>query len=100
MDAKVIVEMDAKKTRLHRPKHSTTDSNSQSNAIATRENFHDFTFDHSHWSFEDGKNGHQHVVDQEEVYSDLGVDVVNSAFQGMEIIRNTRNKCVRYGLGV
>lgn len=80
MDAKVIVQMDGKKTRLLKPKHTTIDNNNVSTSI--RDNFNDFTFDYSYWSFEND-NGHQHVVTQEEVYNDLGMDVINCAFQGM-----------------
>lgn len=81
MNAGVIVEMDGKKTRIHKPNHNVMET-SNSSAMAARENFHDFTFDHSYWSFESG-NSHEHVVTQEEVYNDLGMDVINSAFQGM-----------------
>lgn len=75
MDAKCVVQMDGKKTRLIKPKLSTVD------------NYNDFTFDHSYWSFEgatDGLNGNssQHIVTQEEVYADLGTDVINCAFEG------------------
>lgn len=85
MDASLIVQMDGKKTRLHKPKHNVMDSNNAA-ALAARENYHDFTFDHSYWSFEGGSS-HEPVVTQEEVYNDLGMDVINSAFQGMFIVR-------------
>lgn len=84
MGAKLIVEMDGKKTRIQKPKLTTIDNN---NAIVnSRDNYNDFTFDHSYWSFEganDGSNGNNpHIVTQEEVYSDLGTDVINCAFEG------------------
>lgn len=80
--------MDGKRTRLLKPKHTTID-NSNVNASQSRENFHDFTFDYSYWSYEDRTTGDtiseeepQHIVTQEEVYNDLGMDVINCAFQG------------------
>lgn len=82
MDAKLIVEMDRKKTRLLKPKQTTIDNNNFS-ASMLRENYNDFTFDYSYWSFERSKHGQQHVVTQEEVYRDLGIDVINCAFEGM-----------------
>lgn len=84
MEAKCVVQMDGKKTRLSKPKLLTIDNNSA--AAANRDNYNDFTFDHSYWSFEgvcDSLNGnHQHIVTQEEVYQDLGTDVIKSAFEG------------------
>lgn len=99
MNASVIVEMDGKKTRIHKPKQNAIDMSNASVALAARESFHDFTFDHSYWSFEGGKS-HEHVVTQEEVYSDLGMDVINSAFQGAiprarNSIRRRRTCCMR-----
>lgn len=89
MDAKIIVQMDGKKTRLLKPKQTTIDNNNV-NASQSRDNFHDFTFDYSYWSFEDNvatdrigeMEQQQHVVTQDEVYNDLGMDVINCAFQG------------------
>lgn len=88
MDAKIIVQMDGKKTRLLKPKQTTIDNNNV-NASQSRDNFHDFTFDYSYWSFEDNvttdrisEMEQQHVVTQDEVYNDLGMDVINCAFQG------------------
>lgn len=89
MGAKVIVQMDGKKTRLARPKQITIDNNSVVNTSA-RDNFHDFTFDYSYWSFgspigtnDDNCNQiHQPFVTQEQVYIDLGTDVIDCAFQG------------------
>lgn len=83
MDAKLIVQMDGKKTRLHKPKYPTIDNNI--GVSVNRDNFNDFTFDHSYWSFDTSvcsDFGDHHMATQEEVYNDLGTDVVNSAFQG------------------
>lgn len=64
---KILFKWTKKKTWLLKPENADT--------------FHDFTFDHSYWSF-DTHNDVQHIVSQEEVYNDLGVDVINCAFQG------------------
>lgn len=86
MDAKLIAQMDGKKTRLLKPKQTTIDNNNISGSVL-RENYNDFTFDFSYWSFESARNGHkQHVVTQEEVYRDLGIDVINCAFEGMKLV--------------
>lgn len=79
MRSKVIVQMDGKKTRLLKPENVSYELNPTPN----RETFHDFTFDYSYWSFHDENNKTQHIVSQEEVYNDLGVDVINCAFEGM-----------------
>ncbi|CAB0040578.1 unnamed protein product [Trichogramma brassicae] len=44
-----------------------------------REKYNDFTFDHSYWSFDDED---KHYATQEQVFSDLGTEVVDSAFEG------------------
>ncbi|EDW80864.1 uncharacterized protein Dwil_GK11333 [Drosophila willistoni] len=72
MDAQLIVEMEAKKTRLLKPR-------SQSIRDAGRDNHHDFTFDYSYWSFDEEDS---HFATQEQVYSDLGNDVVDCAYEG------------------
>lgn len=92
MDAKCVVQMDGKKTRLLKPKLTATIDNNPAVA-AIRDNYNDFTFDHSYWSYEgatDGLNGngHQHIVTQEEVYADLGTDVINCAFEGEHFIHS------------
>lgn len=92
MDAKLIVQMDGKKTRLNKPKYITIDNNI--GVSVNRDSFNDFTFDHSYWSFDASACsdfGHQHIVSQEEVYNDLGTDVVNSAFQGVTIFDKKTN---------
>ncbi|XP_032595788.1 kinesin-like protein Klp98A isoform X2 [Drosophila grimshawi] len=70
MDAQLIMEMEGKKTRLLKPR-SVRD--------AGRETQHDFTFDYSYWSF-DAEDSH--FATQEQVYSDLGNDVVDCAYEG------------------
>ncbi|XP_073813304.1 kinesin-like protein 98A isoform X1 [Musca autumnalis] len=72
MGATCIVEMENKKSRLYKPKQ-------QAQRDAGRENYHDFTFDYSYWSFD--KND-EHFATQEQVYNDLGTDVIDCAFQG------------------
>lgn len=87
MDAKLIVQMDGKKTRLYKPKFANSIDNNIGVSI-NRDNFNDFTFDHSYWSFDTSvcnDFGDQHIVTQNEVYNDLGTDVVNSAFEGTKI---------------
>lgn len=62
--------MEGKKTRLLKPSKQPS---------TLREHFHDFTFDFSYWSL-DGKD--EHFATQEQVFNDLGTDVVDCAFQG------------------
>lgn len=81
MEAKLIVQMDGKRTRLQKPKQSSIDNNNL-NASILRDNHNDFTFDFSYCSFGASGGHSQHVVTQEEVYKDLGVDVINCAFEG------------------
>ncbi|XP_026743033.1 kinesin-like protein Klp98A [Trichoplusia ni] len=73
MGAKLIVQMEGKKTRL------LTVKNSKEQNDGTREKYKDFTFDHSYWSFahEDSQ-----YASQEQVFADLGLDVIDSAFEG------------------
>ncbi|XP_015037070.1 kinesin-like protein Klp98A isoform X2 [Drosophila pseudoobscura] len=72
MDAQLIMEMEGKQTRLMKPRL-------QSIRDAGRDNHHDFTFDYSYWSF-DAED--PHFATQEQVYSDLGNDVVDCAYEG------------------
>lgn len=82
MGSKLIVQIDGKKTRLVKPENVNVENISTQN----RDTFHDFTFDYSYWSFgdhcENDPNHMQHVVTQDEVYNDLGTDVINCAFEG------------------
>lgn len=73
MDAKLIVQMEGKKTRL------ITVKNSKEQNDGTREKYKDFTFDYSYWSFD---HGDSHYASQEQVFVDLGLDVIDSAFEG------------------
>lgn len=62
--------MDGKKTRLMKP---------SSKASSLRDNSHDFTFDYSFWSMDSSDD---HFTSQEQVFNDLGTDVVDCAYQG------------------
>lgn len=62
--------MDGKKTRLMKPSKQPS---------TLRDNFHDFTFDFSYWSLDENDG---HFVNQDQVFQDLGTDVVDCAFQG------------------
>ncbi|CAK1547494.1 unnamed protein product [Leptosia nina] len=73
MNAKLIVQMDGKKTRL------LTVKNSKEQNDGNREKYKDFTFDHSYWSYDSGDSN---FATQEQVFSDLGLDVIDSAFEG------------------
>ncbi|XP_054726515.1 kinesin-like protein Klp98A [Anastrepha obliqua] len=72
MDAQLIMQMEGKKTRLLKPKL-------QSIRDVGRDNHHDFTFDYSYWSFDEHDS---HFATQEEVYKDLGTDVIDCAYEG------------------
>ncbi|CAH0728644.1 unnamed protein product, partial [Brenthis ino] len=73
MNAKLIVQMEGKKTRLLAVKNSKEQND------GTREKFKDFTFDHSYWSFD---SADKQYAAQDQVFSDLGLDVLDSAFEG------------------
>ncbi|XP_031825289.1 kinesin-like protein 98A isoform X2 [Nomia melanderi] len=73
MNAKMIVQMDGKKTRIFNTK--TPGSCRE----IDREKYKDFTFDHSYWSFDANDDNY---ASQEEVFYDLGTDVIESAFEG------------------
>ncbi|XP_052870314.1 kinesin-like protein Klp98A [Anopheles cruzii] len=80
LGAKLIVQMDGKKTRLLKPKHGT--GNGVRVDLATRaaqDPFNDFTFDHSYWSVDEHD---AHFTHQETVFDDLGTEIVDCAFQG------------------
>ncbi|XP_042242970.1 kinesin-like protein Klp98A isoform X2 [Homarus americanus] len=67
-----IVEVDDKKTRLINHKVNANEGES-------RERIKDFTFDFSYWSHSDLD---RHFAPQEQIYEDLGTDVVSNALQG------------------
>ncbi|XP_076235557.1 kinesin-like protein 98A isoform X2 [Calliopsis andreniformis] len=73
MNAKMIVQMDGKKTRIFNTK--TPGSGRE----IDREKYKDFTFDHSYWSCD---TNDENYASQEEVFYDLGTDVIESAFEG------------------
>ncbi|XP_014467999.1 PREDICTED: kinesin-like protein KIF16B isoform X4 [Dinoponera quadriceps] len=73
MNAKMIVQMDGKRTRIF---NSKTPGSCRD---IDREKYKDFTFDHSYWSFDSNDDNY---VSQEEVFYDLGTDVIESAFEG------------------
>ncbi|XP_053985914.1 kinesin-like protein Klp98A isoform X3 [Hylaeus volcanicus] len=73
MNAKMIVQMDGKKTRIFNTK--TPGSCRE----IDREKYKDFTFDHSYWSYDPNDDNY---ASQEEVFFDLGTDVIESAFEG------------------
>ncbi|XP_014226698.1 kinesin-like protein Klp98A isoform X2 [Trichogramma pretiosum] len=73
MNANLIVQMEGQRTRILNTK---TPSSARD---MDREKYNDFTFDHSYWSFDDGD---EHYATQDQVFSDLGTEVVDSAFEG------------------
>ncbi|XP_049286924.1 kinesin-like protein Klp98A isoform X2 [Anopheles funestus] len=80
LGAKLIVQMDGKKTRLLKPKLGI--GNGIRGDLASRaaqDPFNDFTFDHSYWSVDERD---PHFTHQETVFDDLGTEIVDCAFQG------------------
>ncbi|KAK2580136.1 hypothetical protein KPH14_012412 [Odynerus spinipes] len=73
MNAKNIVQMDSKRTRIFGTKTPGSCRD------IDRERYKDFTFDHSYWSFDPMD---ENYASQEEVFYDLGTDVIESAFEG------------------
>ncbi|XP_043463566.1 kinesin-like protein Klp98A isoform X2 [Leptopilina heterotoma] len=73
MNAKMIVQMDGKRTRIFNTKTPGSCRD------IDREKYKDFTFDHSYWSYDDSDDNY---ASQEEVYYDLGLEVIESAFEG------------------
>ncbi|XP_011694299.1 PREDICTED: kinesin-like protein KIF16B [Wasmannia auropunctata] len=73
MNDKLIVQMSGKRTRIFSTK--TPDSCKD----IDRGKYKDFTFDHSYWSFD---SNDENYASQEEVFYDLGTDVIESAFEG------------------
>ncbi|XP_038110774.1 kinesin-like protein Klp98A isoform X1 [Culex quinquefasciatus] len=81
LGAKLIVQMDGKKTRLLKPKVAGL-LNGVANLPGTGsglEPWNDFTFDHSYWSVDESDG---HFTPQERVFEDLGTEIVDCAFQG------------------
>ncbi|XP_015585047.1 kinesin-like protein Klp98A isoform X3 [Cephus cinctus] len=73
MNAKLIVQMDGKRTRIFNTKTPGSCRD------IDKEKYKDFTFDHSYWSFDAND---ENYASQEEVFYDLGTDVIESAFEG------------------
>ncbi|XP_046847868.1 kinesin-like protein KIF16B [Xenia sp. Carnegie-2017] len=65
LNAKCIIKMENNKTTIY--------------SSHGEEEKKDFTFDFSYWSF---NSRDRHFATQEKVFKDLGVDVLNSAFEG------------------
>ena len=63
--------MDGNQTIISRPPDARTGKDSEDHKA--------FTFDKSYWS---GDKNDPNYADQEKVYSDLGVDLLNHAFDG------------------
>lgn len=96
MGAKLIVQMDGKLTRLQKPKRQSMMGGGEDGGNTPgREANNDFTYDHSYWSFAEAD---RQFVTQEQVYQDLGSDVINCAFQGtyMLIVLTVNNVCVQF----
>jgi kinesin family protein 16B len=70
MDTQLIIQMNGKTTGILNSKANTRDEN-----IRHKE----FTFDYSYWSHDDNS---PNFASQERVYSDLGTEVVDCAFEG------------------
>lgn len=73
MNAKMIVQMDGKKTRIFNTK--TPASCREING----KKYKDFTFDHSYWSCDTNDDNY---ASQKEVFYDLRTDVIEDAFEG------------------
>lgn len=74
--------MDGKTTRLQKQKRLSMMGDDGGNS-ANRDANNDFTYDHSYWSH---LSTDTNFATQEQVYEDLGSDVINSAFQGKNIV--------------
>ncbi|XP_059477576.1 kinesin-like protein Klp98A isoform X2 [Neocloeon triangulifer] len=68
MGAKAVIRMDGKKTRIV-----------NLSKVGDNPSFKDFTFDHSYWSFDPSDSD---FATQEQVFEELGTEVVASAFEG------------------
>lgn len=77
MKSKLIVHMAGKQTRLH--KRTRNVDGSSNDGESGKDDGHDFTYDYSYWSFDANDPT---FVPQQQVYEDLGRDVIDCAFQG------------------
>jgi kinesin family protein 1 len=50
-----------------------------------------FSFDYSYWSYDTTSNK-KNYADQQRVFQDLGLDILNNAFEGREEIKLTSEK--------
>eukprot|EP00057_Strongylocentrotus_purpuratus_P019056 XP_011673530.1 PREDICTED: kinesin-like protein KIF16B [Strongylocentrotus purpuratus] len=71
-----IISMEDKKTSITNLKIPASQKES---GVKGRERIKTFTYDYSYWSVQ---KGDPHFASQERVYSDLGSDVLDSAFEG------------------
>lgn len=74
MQAKLIIDMKGKKTRIVNSKVADG-----KDGDLGRERYKDFTFDYSYWSYD---SADPHYASQEQVFRDLGMDVIDCAFEG------------------
>ncbi|XP_064489753.1 kinesin-like protein KIF16B isoform X2 [Ornithodoros turicata] len=75
MQSAEIIKMQGNKTTITNLKVVQPGANDE----LGRERVKEFTFDYSYWSVD---NKDPHFVDQEQVFKDLGQEVVDNAFQG------------------
>jgi len=68
MGAKCIIEMDGQTTTIRNP------------AIEGPAGIKTFSFDYSYWSCD--QNNKKNWADQPRVFSDMGVSILNNAFEG------------------
>jgi hypothetical protein len=88
MESKLIVQMDGKKTRLLKPNKMVSMREVSGRDVQLQ--YNDFTFDYSYWSFDDTDPNY---TPQDQVFQDLGTDVVDCAFQGTtSFIRKIRRQ--------
>ncbi|XP_059148242.1 kinesin-like protein KIF16B [Physella acuta] len=78
LSSQIIIQMDGNKTRIINPKAPSHASEGDGSQLKVRE----FTFDHSFWSVDAND---LHYVNQEQVFSSIGEDVVQSAFDGYNV---------------
>ncbi|GAB6021726.1 Kinesin-like protein kif16b [Chamberlinius hualienensis] len=76
MECQTVVEMEGRKTRIYNPRISGSTGFQGETA---RERSKEFVFDYSYWSADSSSD---HYASQEQVFEDLGVKVIESAFEG------------------
>ncbi|XP_064623778.1 kinesin-like protein KIF16B isoform X2 [Lineus longissimus] len=77
LDSKIIIDIKGKKTQITNLK--LPKSELRTDADHGRERVKDFTFDYSHWS---ANRADPHYAGQDQVFKDLGRDVIKSAYEG------------------